>query len=173
MKTKRTFESASVAMFKSASIAMAMAMSAPLYADPEASTPGPANPVFQKLDTNRDGYVSRDEATKLRNFGKAFNEADDNRDGKLDRDEFVKAQAIYDRMRAKAYIDDSIITAKVKAALVKDPDVKALEVSVKTDKGIVMLSGFVDNEKQAQRAQEIAVSIDGVKSVKSNLVVKS
>lgn len=151
----------------------AVAMSAPLYADPEASAPNLANPVFQKLDTNRDGYISRDEAAKLRNFSKAFNEADDNHDGKLDKDEFVKAQAIYDRMRAKAYIDDSIITAKVKAALVKDPDVKALDVSVKTDKGVVMLSGFVDNERQVHRAQEIAVSIKGVKSVKSNLVVKS
>ncbi|MDP2707725.1 MAG: BON domain-containing protein [Burkholderiales bacterium] len=86
----------------------------------------------------------------------------------------MKAQAIYDRMRAESYIDDSVITAKVKAAFVKDPDVKVLEVSVKTDKAVVMLSGFVDNEKQVQRAQEIAVSIEGVKSVKSDFfVVKS
>ena len=153
--------------------AAVMAISAPLYADPEASAPGPANPVFQKLDTNRDGYISREEAAKLRNFGKTFAEADDNHDGKLDKDEFVKAQAIYDRMRAKAYIADSVITAKVKAALVKAPDVIALEVSVQTDNGVVLLSGFVDNEQQARRAREIATSIAGVKSVKSNLVVKS
>lgn len=169
MKSRRMSKPVKIAM----AAAVAMAMSPPLYADPEASAPNPINPVFQKLDTNHDGYVSRDEAAKLRNFGKAFDEADDNHDGKLDRDEFLKAQAIYDRMRAKAYIDDSVITAKVKAAFVKDPDVKALEVSVKTHKSVVMLSGFVDNEKQARRAQEIAVSVEGVKSVKSNLVVKS
>ena len=175
MKTRRIFESASVAMFKSASVAMAtaVAISAPLYAAPDTPAPDQPNPAFQKLDTDRDGYISRDEATKQRNFAKAFSEADDNRDGKLDRDEFVKAQAIYDRMRAKAYVSDSVITAKVKAALVKDKEVSALAVSVKTDKGTVLLSGFVNNEQQARRAQEIAASIAGVKSVKSNLVVKS
>jgi len=150
----------------------AMAMSGPLYAGPDAGMTNPPNPMFQKLDTNHDGYISRDEAAKLRGFGKAFYEADDNHDGMLDKDEFVKAQAIYDRMRVKAYIGDSVITAKVKAALVKDPNVKALEVSVETAKGTVLLSGFVDNEEQARRAQEIAVSIKGVKSVISNLVVK-
>lgn len=66
----------------------------------------------------------------------------------------MKAQAIYDRVRAKAYIEDSVITAKVKAALVKDPEVKALEVSVETSQGVVLLAGFVDNEKQVRRAQD-------------------
>jgi Ca2+-binding EF-hand superfamily protein len=72
---------------------MAMAISAPLYAAPESGEPSPANRAFQKLDTNRDGYISRDEAARLRNFGKASDEADDNHDGKLERDEFVNAQA--------------------------------------------------------------------------------
>lgn len=153
--------------------AVVLALSSPLHADPEASTPSPVNPTFQKLDVNHDGYISRDEAAKLREFGSAFAEADANHDGKLDADEFAKAQAIYDRARARAYIDDRVITAKVKAALVKDPDVKALEVSVETNRGIVLLSGFVDNEKQARRAQEIAASIQGVRNVKSNLLVKS
>jgi len=151
-----------------------LAISTPLYADPEAATVDTArNPEFLKLDTNHDGYVTRDEAAKLRNFGKAFTEADENHDGRLDKDEFLKALSIYDRIRAKAYLDDSVITARVKAALVKDPDVKALEVSVTTEKGTVLLSGFVDNEKQARRARAIAASIEGVKSVKSNLAVKS
>ena len=168
MKTTRIFNPAAIA-----AAAVAIGMSPPLHADPEAGAAFPDNPVFQKLDVNHDNFISRSEAQKLQQFTKAFNEADENRDGKLDRDEFVKAQAIYDRMRAKAYIGDSVITAKVKAALVKDPAVKALEVSVTTDKGVVLLSGFVDNEKQAQRAQDIANSIAGVKSVKSSLVVKS
>lgn len=95
MKTRRMLKPVNIAM----AAAVAMAISAPLYAAPESGKPSPANPAFQKLDTNRDGYISRDEAAKLLNFGKAFSEADDNHDGKLDRDEFVKAQAIYDRDR--------------------------------------------------------------------------
>ena len=71
------------------------------------------------------------------------------------------------------YIDDSTITAKVKADLVKDPDVSAAQVSVDTYKGIVQLSGFVDNQAQSQKAEEIAKQVAGVKSVKNNLVVKT
>jgi hyperosmotically inducible protein len=169
MKTRQMLKPVNFAI----AAAVALAMSTPLYAGPDASTPDPVNPAFQKLDADHDGYISHDEAAKRRNFAQAFAEADDNRDGRLDRDEFVKAEAVYDRMRTKAYIGDSVITAKVKAALVKDPEVKALEVGVKTDHGTVILSGFVDNEKQARRAQEIAISVAGVKSVKSALIVKS
>src|SRR3972149_6430977 len=99
MKTRRIFELASVAM----ATAVAVAISAPLYAAPDTPAADQPNPAFQKLDTSHDGYISRDEAAKLRNFGKAFNEADDNRDGKLDEDEFVKAQSVYDPVRARAY----------------------------------------------------------------------
>ncbi len=169
MLTRQIFKPVST----TAAATMLLALSSPLYADPEASTSAPVYPAFQKLDVNHDGYVSRDEAAKLRDFGNAFNEADANHDGRLDPDEFVKTQAIYDRVRARAYIDDSVITAKVKVALVKDPEVKALEVSVETNRGVVLLSGFVDNEKQARRAQEIAASIQGVRNVRSNLLVKS
>lgn len=168
MKTKRMCKTAGFAL----AAAITAAASAPLYAERETAADNP-NPTFQKLDTNRDGFISRDEVAKLRDYGKIFNEADGNHDGKLDQDEFLKAQALYDTMRAKAYIDDSVITARVKAAFVKDKDVSALAVNVKTDKGIVLLSGFVENEQQIRRAQEIALSITGVKSVKSNLVVKS
>ena len=132
----------------------------------------PNNPEFKRLDANRDGYLSRDEAKKIRSFDKAFSEADDNRDGKLDAAEFVKAQAIYDRLRAGQFVDDSVITTKVKAALLKDRNVRVLDVKVETYKGTVLLSGFVDNEKQAQRAAEIASGIRGVTAVKNSLVVK-
>jgi len=132
-----------------------------------------ASPEFQKLDTNRDGYLSRGETRKLRDFDAAFSEADDNRDGKLDAAEFVKAQSIQDRLVAGRFLDDSVITARVKAALLKDPVVSALAVSVETSKGTVLLSGFVDSEGQLRRAQEIAAGVPGVVTVRNGLVVKS
>ncbi len=133
----------------------------------------PAYPEFSTLDTNRDGFLSRDETRKITGFDKAFKEADDNRDGKLDAAEFTKAQAIHDRVRAGQYIDDSVITAKVKAALLKDPVVSGFAVSVETYKGVVLLSGFVQNDNQARRAAEIASGVPGVVTVKNALSIKS
>jgi hyperosmotically inducible periplasmic protein len=71
------------------------------------------------------------------------------------------------------YVDDSTVTAKVKAALVKDDTVKAREIQVETFKGVVQLSGFVDNGEQKSRAAEIAGGIPGVRSVKNNIAVKT
>lgn len=70
------------------------------------------------------------------------------------------------------YVDDSTITTKVKAALVADEGLKGLEFKVVTFKGVVQLSGFVDNENQITRAIEIAQSVKGVKRVENKLVVK-
>ncbi len=70
-------------------------------------------------------------------------------------------------------IDNSAITAKVKGALVNDPSVSAMQIKVKTFKGAVQLSGFVDTAQQKERAQKIAEGIDGVKEVRNDLVVKS
>ena len=128
---------------------------------------------FQKLDTNRDGYLSREETSGLINFGKAFDDADDNGDGRLDPDEYAKAQAIHERVRVATFVNDSYITAKVKAALIKDRDVRAHAVNVETFKGVVQLSGFVNNEKEARRAVEIAAGIEGVIDVRNALLVKS
>ncbi|MBI4194393.1 MAG: BON domain-containing protein [Betaproteobacteria bacterium] len=131
------------------------------------------SPEFKRLDADRDGYVSRAEAKRIADFDKAFREADDNRDGRLDADEFVKAQSIHERMRAGQYLDDSMITAKVKAALLKDLRLKGLDVKVETHKAIVLLSGFVKDEEQVRRAAEIAAGIEGVAAVKNSLMVKS
>ncbi|MGZ8295194.1 MAG: BON domain-containing protein [Telluria sp.] len=70
------------------------------------------------------------------------------------------------------YIDDSVITAKVKAAFVNDPAVKATEINVETFKGEVQLSGFVAQPADAQRAADIARGVKGVKSVKNDVRVK-
>ncbi len=70
------------------------------------------------------------------------------------------------------YIDDSAITTKVKAAILNEPSLKVLQISVETFKGEVQLSGFVDSEQSVKKAGEVAGGVAGVKSVKNNLVVK-
>lgn len=70
------------------------------------------------------------------------------------------------------YVDDSTITTKVKAALLADPDVSGLDVKVETFKGVVQLSGFVNDQRQATRAVELARSVDGVRKVENKLSVK-
>ncbi|HWA11389.1 MAG TPA: BON domain-containing protein [Opitutaceae bacterium] len=70
------------------------------------------------------------------------------------------------------YVDDSTITAKVKAALIHDPTVKAGEVSVETFKGVVQLSGFVATSTEKVRAGEVAAGVSGVKDVKNNITIK-
>ena len=70
------------------------------------------------------------------------------------------------------YVDDASITTKVKAAFVRDPVVKALQVKVDTFKGVVQLSGFVDTPDQKNRAEQIARSTPGVQGVKNEISVK-
>jgi len=70
-------------------------------------------------------------------------------------------------------IDDSVLTAKVKAALVESPDTKAHQINVETKAGVVQLSGFVDNAGAKSAATSVARSVNGVKDVKNELSVKS
>ncbi|MBI2320310.1 MAG: BON domain-containing protein [Betaproteobacteria bacterium] len=125
---------------------------------------------FQVLDTNHDGFVSKDEVKRYRGYGKAFDEADQNRDGKLNAEEFVKSEAIYQRMQAAAYVDDSVITAKVKTALVRA--MKSLDVKVETQRGHVLLSGFVADQAQRDKALQVAASVGGVVKVEDGLALK-
>lgn len=70
------------------------------------------------------------------------------------------------------YIDDAVVTGKVKAALVADPELKATEINVETFRGTVQLSGFVSSPEHIQKAVEMARNIKGVRSVKNDMVVK-
>ena len=69
-------------------------------------------------------------------------------------------------------VDDGIITAKVKSALLSDPDIKSLDIAVVTRNGEVQLSGFVDNQSRINHAIELARAVDGVKSVTNEMSVK-
>jgi hyperosmotically inducible protein len=125
--------------------------------------------LFLQLDTNHDGYISRSEAASARGFERAFAEADDNRDGRLSADEFIKAESIRERQRAAEFAADSLITAKVKAALIKDLQLKAFDVAVETNHGRVLLSGVVDDQQQAKRAAQLALAVSGVERVETAL----
>jgi osmotically-inducible protein OsmY len=70
------------------------------------------------------------------------------------------------------YVDDSVITTKVKSLLAADDFLKSFQVGVETYKGVVQLSGFVASQAAVDKAVEIARSVKGVKSVKNDLVVK-
>ncbi|AXK38278.1 molecular chaperone OsmY [Crenobacter cavernae] len=74
---------------------------------------------------------------------------------------------------AGAYADDAAITAKVKAALVADKAVKGTGISVETKDNVVQLSGFVDSQKQAWRAAEVAARVEGVHAVMNDLHLKA
>ena len=128
--------------------------------------------LFLQLDANHDGYVSRSEAANARGFDQAFADADENRDGKLSADEFVKAESIHQRQQVAEFPADSVITAKVKAALIKEFELKVFDVGVETNQGRVLLSGFVDDRHQAQRAVQLASAVRGVERVENALKLK-
>jgi len=69
-------------------------------------------------------------------------------------------------------VDDSVITTKIKSLLASDEFLKSFQISVETRKGIVELSGFVNTQKDKDKAGQIARGVEGVKSVKNALIVK-
>jgi hyperosmotically inducible periplasmic protein len=69
-------------------------------------------------------------------------------------------------------ISDTVITTKVKADLFKEPELSAMAIHVETEKGVVMLSGFVDSKADAEKAVRLAKSVEGVTQVKSAIKVK-
>lgn len=70
------------------------------------------------------------------------------------------------------YVDDSLITTKVKAEIFNEPSLKSTEINVETFKGKVQLSGFVANPADIAKAAEIARNVKGVKEVKNDIRVK-
>ena len=70
------------------------------------------------------------------------------------------------------YMDDSVITTKVKAAIFNEATLKSAEINVETFKGVVQLSGFVNSQSDINKAVEVARSVKGVTSVKNSMRVK-
>ena len=70
------------------------------------------------------------------------------------------------------YVDDSVITTKVKAAILNEPALSSAEINVETFKGVVQLSGFVNSSADINKAVAVARSVGGVKSVKNDMRLK-
>ena len=70
------------------------------------------------------------------------------------------------------YVDDSVITGKVKTAILNEPTLKVAEINVETFKGVVQLSGFVSSQAAATKAVDVTRGVGGVKSVKNDMRIK-
>lgn len=71
------------------------------------------------------------------------------------------------------YVDDSVITTKVKSAFIQDKDVKATDIKVETFKGVVQLSGFVASRAEVEKASQVASQVPGVKAVRNDIRLKA
>jgi osmotically-inducible protein OsmY len=110
--------------------------------------------------------VAHDVAAKTRQA--TANTAVESREAARD----VAATTDHAATRTGNAVADSVITTKVKADFVKEPDLSALAIHVETEKGVVMLSGFVNSKTEAERAVQVARGVEGVTKVKSALKVK-
>lgn len=132
----------------------------------------PVIPDFKSADSNNDGLVSLEEFVVQNGQEPAFRAADVNRDSQLSNDEYLKAAAYSDRSKAGHFLDDSWITAKVKALLLKDAGMNGLGVNVETHQGAVQLSGWVNTPDLVTRAEKIALGVEGVKAVRNDLQIR-
>jgi osmotically-inducible protein OsmY len=85
---------------------------------------------------------------------------------------FMGCASTQKRESTGQYVDDSVITTKVKAAIFNEATLKTLQINVKTYKGVVQLSGFVDSAQSVAKAGEVARSVENVVSVQNDLLVK-
>jgi osmotically-inducible protein OsmY len=85
---------------------------------------------------------------------------------------FMACASTSTRESTGEYVDDSVITTKVKSLLAADDFLKSFQIGVETFKGTVQLSGFVNSQNAVNKAVEITRSVKGVESVKNNLIIK-
>jgi len=85
---------------------------------------------------------------------------------------FVSCASTQKHESTGEYVDDSVLTTKVKAAILNEAALKSLQINVETFKGVVQLSGFVDSAEHVARAGEVAARVQGVKEVNNSLVAK-
>ncbi|MDP3512902.1 MAG: BON domain-containing protein [Sulfuritalea sp.] len=135
--------------------------------------PGPAETAGKKIDQTAEAAGKKIDQTAeaagrkieqtAESAGKTINEATDKVGDKLGEQ----------GMKAGVAIDDTEITAKVKAAIFAEPGLKTLQISVDTVKGVVTLTGSVDSPQSSSRAKELAGAVAGVRQVDNRLVAKA
>lgn len=131
------------------------------------------NREFKLLDTDSNGKLSASEIKKDGLFdGGGFGKADANKSGSLSKEEYATYKSKVQTRETKQAASDSAITSKIKSKYLIEKNFKSFKVSVETKDGIVVLSGFVDDQATKTRAGQIAASVKGVKSVSNGLVVK-
>ncbi len=130
--------------------------------------------LFKSLDKNNNGVLTRTEAKADTSFKKAhFAKADTDKDGTLTPDEYANEKTKISKAEVGRVASDSWITTKAKSKLLAEESLKSLKISVETHKGEVLLSGFVASADLKAKAEEIVTGIEGVKSVKNSIEVKS
>lgn len=128
--------------------------------------------AFNRLDMNDNGTLTKAEASKEKLFAENFSVADIDSNGVLDEAEYIEYRSQIEKKDLKRVLGDTEITARIKAALVKEAGLKSLKIDVETYKHVVLLSGFVDTQQQIEQAEKIARSIEGVEDVKNSLILK-
>lgn len=148
--------------------------------------------TFAQADANHDGYIDQNEYVYFKTGAwpesvmakAAADEADlphsaQAMTGSEDKAMAANEQADDDqsgdmeRRSVGKVIDDSVITAKAKAEILRTADLKTLQISVDTRDGEVTLTGTVDNAAAKLKAEQVVSQVGGVKSVKNNLEVKN
>jgi len=143
-----------------------------------AITPDPADQSgytreFKLLDVDGNGKLSASEIQKDTLFnGGGFSKADKNGNKSLSENEYATYKSAVQQKETKRVAKDSAITSKIKSKYLLEKNFKSFDVSVETKEGVVLLSGFVDNEATKTRAGQIAARVKGVKAVKNGIVVK-
>ena len=123
---------------------------------------------FVALDRNRDGYISKVEALANPEVHKRFAAFDSDKDGRLSEAEYAAAM----EDNEKRIVQDSVITARVKAALLAERGIPSLSISVETYEAGVQLKGFVNAADIVSRAGRITAGVAGVRTVNNNINVR-
>jgi hyperosmotically inducible protein len=123
---------------------------------------------FDALDRNRDGLISRVEALGNPEIQKRLALFDGDKDGLLSEAEY--SQAVQDNN--KRILQDTTITARVRAALLAAKGIPSLQIGVETYEGRVQLKGFVNAPDIASRAGRVTAAVDGVRTVHNDIAVK-
>lgn len=137
------------------------------YAGEPAGAPAP-RADFAALDKNKDGYLSKYEASADREIAKRFAAFDLDHDGRLSQKEYALAMDDNE----KRVLRDAALTVRVKAALLAEKGIPSMSISVDTYEAQVQLSGFVTSPDIVSHAGRITAGVAGVRTVHNNIAVK-